>query len=404
MNAVVGTLLVMVVHRLSLRAVTVNRARIAAAITALHPGLIAYSAVLMSELLCALLVLAGVWIASRSLRWSSMLLAGILFGLAALVRPSSLLAAPLVAVLLPLPKLDALFRGAVVSAVAVATLLPWTARNCRVMDGCALVSTNGGWNLAIGALTPTGRFHALHGSDGCPVVTGQVQQDRCWAEVGAETIASDPVHWLELVPKKLEQTYDHESFPIEYLREADPDGWPESRRVAGRALLTVFHQILLVVAALGLVSLPSPRRIGGLGAVVQTALLLSILGFAVRAAYVGRSSVLAPRGGDSDPRSRVVARRTTGFAGRTISSGMDLRHHADARRIFRRRSLSSRRDAGADDPGRRSAPAARCASSRRRGQREPRSVRRCFLVHLRPRSRRLSSPRAGVTAPPRRAA
>jgi hypothetical protein len=283
-NAVVGALLVLVVHRLALRAMNVNRARIAATIIALHPGLIAYSAVLMNETLCALLVLGGAWVAVRRLRWSGTILAGVLFGLATLVRPSTLLAAPFVALIFPLPRLSALLRGAVVTIVTILTVLPWTYRNCRVMDGCALVSTNGGWNLAIGALTPTGRFHPLHASDGCPVVTGQVQQDRCWAEVGVATIARDPVRWVGLVPAKLAQTYDHESFAIEYLREADPSGWPEARRTAGRALLTVFHQLLLVVAALGLIALPSPRRVGALGSVVQTALLFGVLGFAAYAA------------------------------------------------------------------------------------------------------------------------
>jgi 4-amino-4-deoxy-L-arabinose transferase-like glycosyltransferase len=283
-NALIGTLLAVVVHRLALRGLTVNRARFAAAITALHPGLIVYSAVVMNEILCALLILAGAWLAARRLRWSSAVVAGVVFGLATLVRPSSLFVAPLVALILPLPRLTALARGAVVAVVAVATVLPWTFRNCRVMDGCALVSTNGGWNLAIGALTPTGRFYALHGSDGCPVVTGQVEQDRCWAEVGINVIERDPLHFLRLVPKKLSQTYDHESFAIEYLREADPASWPEGRRVAGRALLTVFHQILLIAATLGLIALPSPRRVGTLGTVVQSVLLLGVLGFAAYAA------------------------------------------------------------------------------------------------------------------------
>lgn len=283
-NAVIGTLLVVVVHRLALRGLTENRARFAAGLTALHPGLIVYSAVLMNELLCALLVLAGAWVVVRRLRWSSAVIAGVLFGFAVLVRPSSLLVAPLVALVLPLPRLTALARGAVVTVVALFTVFPWTLRNCTVMDGCALVSTNGGWNLAIGALTPTGRFHALHASDGCPVVTGQVQQDRCWAEVGLSVIENDPAHFAEMIPSKLGQTYDHESFAIEYLREADPRAWPESRRVAGRALLTVFHQILLVAAALGIVALPSPRRVGAGGTVVQSVLLVAVLGFAAFAA------------------------------------------------------------------------------------------------------------------------
>jgi len=283
-NAITGALLVAVVHRISLRAMTLNRARIAAALTALHPGLIVYSALVMNEVFCALLVLTGAWVAVRRLRWSSTVVAGVLFGLATLVRPSALVAAPLTVLLLPLPRLVALQRAIVVTAVAVFTVLPWTYRNCRVMDGCALVSTNGGWNLAIGALTETGRFQTLRARDGCPVVTGQVQQDRCWAEVGLSIIADNPLRWLKLMPKKLGQTYDHESFAVEYLREADPVSWPESRRVAGRALLTVFHQMLLVAAALGLIALPSPRRVGGAGTIVQGALLATVLVFAVYAA------------------------------------------------------------------------------------------------------------------------
>jgi 4-amino-4-deoxy-L-arabinose transferase-like glycosyltransferase len=132
-NAVTGTLLVVVVHRLALRGLTINRARFAATLTALHPGLIVYSAVLMNEVLCALLILAGAWIAARRLRWSSAVIAGVAFGLATLVRPSSLLVAPLIALILPLPRLTALARGAVVTAVAVLTVLPWTFRNCRVI-------------------------------------------------------------------------------------------------------------------------------------------------------------------------------------------------------------------------------------------------------------------------------
>ena len=282
-NAVVGALIVAVVHRLSLRAMTLNRARIAAAITALHPGLIVYSAVLMSELVCTLLVLTAAWIAVRHVRWTTTIVAGVLLGFATLVRPSALVAAPLMALLLPVPRLVAVQRAIVVTGVAIFTVLPWTYRNCRVMDGCALVSTNGGWNLAIGALTDTGRFQTLRARDGCPVVTGQVQQDRCWAQIGLSIIAEDPAHWLGLVPKKLGQTYDHESFAIEYLREADPASWPESRRVAGRALLTVFHQMLLVAATLGLIALPSPRRVGGTGTIVQGALLAAVLLFTLYA-------------------------------------------------------------------------------------------------------------------------
>ncbi len=37
------------------------------------------------------------------------------------------------------------------TATTLLVVSPWTVRNCRVMDGCAFVSTNAGWNLAIGS-------------------------------------------------------------------------------------------------------------------------------------------------------------------------------------------------------------------------------------------------------------
>src|SRR5690606_33555208 len=117
-------------------------------------------------------------------------------------------------------------------------------------DGCALISTNGGWNLAIGALTETGRFTTLRAEDGCRDVTGQVDQDQCWGRVGRAVIASDPWRWLGLIPKKLAHTYNHESFAVGYLAQAQPELWPEARQNAWRSGLTVFYHVLMLAASL----------------------------------------------------------------------------------------------------------------------------------------------------------
>src|SRR5690606_15654270 len=148
----------------------------------------------------------------------------------------------------------ALGASLLAGVVALSVVAPWTLRNCRVMDGCAFVSTNGGWNLAIGALKTSGRFEPLRASDGCAVVTGQVQQDRCWRDKAIEAIKQDPIRWLSLIPKKLGHTFNHESYPIEYLREADPDRWPEDKRVKGRAFLSFVHRIVLTMAAFSVVA------------------------------------------------------------------------------------------------------------------------------------------------------
>jgi hypothetical protein len=256
-HAAIGAALVVVVHRLGLRYLDLNRARIAAGLAALHPGLIAYTALVMNEQLTALLLLAALLAALHwhgSLRGS--VAGGVALGLGVLVRPATLLLAPLLAWCDARNLRQMLTRAAVIGGVTLLFALPWSLRICSVMDGCAFVSTNGGWNLAIGALTTTGRFTTLRAADGCPVVTGQVQQDRCWADVGKRVIAREPLAWLGKIPLKLAQTYDHESFAIEYLHEADPRAWPDERRAAGRELLTLAHRLLLVAAALALVSSP----------------------------------------------------------------------------------------------------------------------------------------------------
>lgn len=279
-NVVVGTLLVVAVHRLARHALSESRARFSAALVALHPGLIAHTALVMTEQIAALAVVGACWavVAARR-RWVEFAVGGLTLGLGILVRPAVLLIGPVLALIHGKPWLSAVLRAGAVTAVAMVMVLPWTLRNCLVMDGCAFVSTNAGWNLAIGALSTTGRFETLRASDGCSVVTGQVQQDRCWMQVGLRKIGDDPGGWLRLVPKKLGQTYDHESFPIEYLHESSPKLWPENRRIAGRQLLTWFHWILVVGAGLSLVGWPGRARRELMPLLVQGGLGLAVLLF-----------------------------------------------------------------------------------------------------------------------------
>jgi hypothetical protein len=272
-NALTGAALAVATWALAAHALSRGRAMAAGILVAAHPGLVMQSALVMSEPLAALLVIAAFWLAVRDERpWRGLVLGALALGLGALVRPQALLCAPLLACVV---------RGrarvpAVVAACALALLVvsPWTARNCRVMDGCALVSTNAGWNLAIGAFPrATGRFETLRSSDGCREVTGQVQQDRCWMRYGVDQIVAHPWHWLSLVPAKLGYTFDHESFAVEYLHEARPEAWPEHRRVAARGVTTLAHRLVLAAAALGAIAFPLARR--GVAAAVQGAALVA---------------------------------------------------------------------------------------------------------------------------------
>ena len=84
-------------------------------------------------------------------------------------------------------------RFALIVVCTLATVAPWTIRNCRTMDACAFVSTNAGWNLVIGSAPgATGKFEFLvgHTPQGAPECAegGQVAQDRCWFRYGTQTI------------------------------------------------------------------------------------------------------------------------------------------------------------------------------------------------------------------------
>lgn len=295
LNVLLGTLTIIAAHRLARVFLSPTRSRCAAILTAMHPGLIAYSAVLMTEPLAALSLLVTALCAfALTSRWRDGL-TGFVIGLAALVRPPSLLALPVLLFARARPWRQTLVATTIAGAVALVTILPWTVRNCRVMDGCALISTNGGWNLAIGALTPTGRFHTLKAEDGCRVVTGQVQQDRCWGRIGWQIILSDPKAWLAKIPAKLENTFNHESFPIAYLAEADPTPWSKERQVWARIALTTFHHLLLVVATLAL--FPRPREARSLKTLAwQVVPLIALLGFVAHAVLGEQPSLywLAP--------------------------------------------------------------------------------------------------------------
>jgi len=291
-DALTGAAIAVVTWLLARYAVSEGRARAAGLLVALHPGLVLYAALVMSEPLAALLTLAAFWLTVRDRDERRGIVVGsLVLGVSALVRPQALLCAPFLGAL----GLGTAKRGwraravgaAAACALALVPVLPWTARNCRVMDGCALVSTNAGWNLAIGAFPrATGRFETLRSSDGCRDVTGQVQQDRCWLQYGLAQIKAHPWHWLSLAAAKLGYTFDHESFAVEYLHEARPEAWPEVTRENARAVTTLAHRLLLAAAALGCVAFPAsrdPRRTAeaaSQGALLAVAALLGALAFA----------------------------------------------------------------------------------------------------------------------------
>ena len=80
-----------------------------------------------------------------------------------------------------------------IGVACVAVVLPWTARNCARLDGCALVSVNGGSNLWIGTdPTAEGNYRDLRFGEGCDRTHGEVAKDRCYGREAREP-TFDPV-------------------------------------------------------------------------------------------------------------------------------------------------------------------------------------------------------------------
>lgn len=239
-----------------------RRARIAGALVGLHPGLVLYCALVMTEPLAGFLVLLTAFVARTwGHRAWGLALCGAALAASAYVRPQSLLSLPLLWLLFPGHARARALRTVAAGAVCAALIVPWSVRNCLVLDGCALISTNGGWNLAIGALSETGRWRALTPDDGCAGIVGPVAQDRCWAERGMSEIRSDVWAWLARVPDKLSHTYNHESFAVAYLAEAEPERWGRDDKWRVMNLITSFHHALALAAAFGALARVSPDRV-----------------------------------------------------------------------------------------------------------------------------------------------
>jgi 4-amino-4-deoxy-L-arabinose transferase-like glycosyltransferase len=156
-QSALGVLLIYQFYRVAWAAWHSERvALLCALLAAVYLPFIAYSFYLMAEtlllvLLCELLI--AVLALARHPSWRRVALAGVLLGLAALVKPVALMCAPalLVALWLGQPR----WRGRVghallAAACCLAVIAPWTLRNAVVHQRFILLDTTSGFNLWFG--------------------------------------------------------------------------------------------------------------------------------------------------------------------------------------------------------------------------------------------------------------
>jgi 4-amino-4-deoxy-L-arabinose transferase-like glycosyltransferase len=149
-QSLVGAAVVWLIGRIASRARGAYAGIGAAFIAAVYPPLVWVSAYVLSETLFSLLALSAVCVLdvamhrarTRRAGGAGMLAAGLLTGLATLVRPVMLFFLPLAFIWMLRRRRPALAVAFLAATLAV--VLPWTARNYRVYDRFVLVASEGG--------------------------------------------------------------------------------------------------------------------------------------------------------------------------------------------------------------------------------------------------------------------
>ncbi|MFC3670914.1 glycosyltransferase family 39 protein [Novosphingobium pokkalii] len=195
--------------------------RLALLLWAVYPNAVLYVPLALTEVFYTTLLLALCWIVvtrqdagAKRGGWGWTLLAGLVLGLATLVKAQSLILAPLLlliawlrapALLSKLPRVVG--QGLVMAAAALLVIAPWTLRNHRELGAWVMVSTNGGITLltgnnasARGTFTPDDPVvHALDARRDLSELAYDAEARR----LGMDWIRAHPAAFLALMPQKL---------------------------------------------------------------------------------------------------------------------------------------------------------------------------------------------------------
>ena len=196
--------------------------RLGLLLLALYPNNFAYLPLGLTEVFYTALLLAGCWLMIARGDFVSLGLAGLVFGVATLVKAQTLVCVPLILAIGLLRQAQAapafwrgILRGipktfgrfVLIIAFAALVVAPWSMRNARELGQPVLLSTNGGITLLTGNCdTCNGGF-----TPDDPVVKAldartdldEVAYDREAKRLGMAWIRSHPARFLEMMPVKL---------------------------------------------------------------------------------------------------------------------------------------------------------------------------------------------------------
>jgi hypothetical protein len=173
-QVVLGALLAPIVMRVGARAFSARIGLLAGWITALYPEIVWYTAHFWSEIVFLTLLWGGIERLMGSEETGGTgraAAAGILFGLAALVRETALVAAPLAALWLVFGRWRGVRRALAFLGACVLVVLPWTLRNGWATGALVPVATRATFNVWLGNTTePWDQvYREYHETPGGPV-------------------------------------------------------------------------------------------------------------------------------------------------------------------------------------------------------------------------------------------
>ena len=270
LGAATAALLVVLGARLFRREV----GTVAGALYAIWPGVITFSATLMSEVAFSFFLVASISLlclaadrARHQQAWFAA--AGLTFGAAGLVRPELWVLVPVLGtfVAISLQSARASARAAAAFSLAVAlTLTPWVVRNYQHFDRLLVTSAAGGMNAWLGNhdratggenFGQLARYQSRH-EHATVAQTSLAMNDAGWRDAW-RFARTNPGRWLRLTATKLRLTYGSDDGGARMVRGARPR-WAALDPTTHRRLAGVANTFWWLASALAVLGLTTLRR------------------------------------------------------------------------------------------------------------------------------------------------
>ena len=249
-----------------------STARVAVLLLTLYPNNAAFVPLVLTEHLYTALLLGGA-LAATFASGRALVVAGVLFGAATLVKTQTMLIAPALACVLMWRswRFDdlarAVARAVAICAVMLVVVAPWSWRNYATFGTFVLVSTNGGMSLLAGNNPSVLNDFGSDYSEEDPLiddarwsVADQVAADGRARTLALRWISDHPGDFIRLIPKKIFRLWapDGES---EWQYQAGTPGYSDHRVLfrGARIFNQLFYVAVLLLSALALIRLIRAR-------------------------------------------------------------------------------------------------------------------------------------------------